>query len=63
MPNNPGRIDGDYSIGDKEEVAYIEPPSGFGSVKSANARLNQKYLIGVGVILVIVVLILWILLK
>ena len=51
MPNNPGRIDGDYSTGDREEVSYIDPPQGFGAVKE-NRSQGPVY---VAVIVIIIV--------
>ncbi len=58
MPNNPGRIDGDYSIGEKEEVKYIDPGD-FGAVREADGisiiRI-MKYLLPIGIAIVIIAL-------
>ncbi len=60
MPNNPGRIDGDYSIGEKEEVRYVQPPSGFGAVKKKEG-IGRKYIFAAAI--VITALILFIILR
>ncbi|MHB1830245.1 MAG: hypothetical protein ACYCO0_02535 [Candidatus Micrarchaeaceae archaeon] len=55
MPNNPGRIAGDYSIGEKEEVKYMDPGS-FGAVREANRGSTiriMKYLLPIGIAIVI----------
>ena len=41
MPNNPGRIGGDYSIGEKEEVHYVDPGN-FGAARVENPARNLK---------------------
>jgi len=42
MPNNPGRINGDYSIGEKEEVKYIDPGN-FGAVRKTRTPGYREY--------------------
>lgn len=56
MPNNPGRIDGDYSIGEKEEIKYAAPPQGFGTVKKSSPASYRQYAIAAVVIIVILAL-------
>lgn len=51
MPNNPGRIDGDYSIGEREEVRYIDPGN-FGSVRHQRTSRIKLYLFIAGVAIV-----------
>lgn len=58
MPNNPGRIEGDYSIGEKEEVKYVDPPKGFGVVKGSSS-MNWKYIAAAIVIVIIALLIIF----
>lgn len=54
MPNSPGRIDGDYSIGEHEEVQYAQPPSGYGQPMK-KSTIDLRYLIAAIVILLILI--------
>ena len=42
MPNNPGRVAGDYSIGEKEEVKYIDPGN-FGAIREQRHMGRKVY--------------------
>ncbi len=59
MPNNPGRIDGDYSTGDKESVKFVDPGN-FGRIQAKKRYSNSRvfYLI----IIIIALLIAFVLL-
>lgn len=58
MPNNPGRIDGDYSIGEKEEVKYVDPGN-FGAMRSeSHPGKIRLYAVVLGVLVVILITIL-----
>ncbi len=57
MPNNPGRIDGDYSIGEIEEVKYVDPGK-FGEVRTGKTQNMLKFGLPVAVIVVIALLVL-----
>jgi hypothetical protein len=49
MPNNPGRIDGDYSIGEKEEIKYIDPGN-FGAMrKESKVSMAKIYILVIGI--------------
>lgn len=54
MPNNPGRIDGDYSIGEAEEVKFVDPGN-FGTVKDSVQTRRRTYAIMAGLALVCIV--------
>ena len=51
MPNNPGRIEGDYSIGEPEQVKYADPGS-FGAVRVRSSRTG-KYALVIAVVLIV----------
>ena len=53
MPNNPGRIYGDYSIGEKEEVKYVDPGK-FGEARPD--RTANRFRSGLLVVVAVVVL-------
>ena len=55
MPNNPGRINGDYSIGEKEEVKFVDPGS-FGAVRKTQARNYKAYAIACAVAAIVIIL-------
>ncbi len=50
MPNNPGRIEGDYSIGEKEQIKYADPGS-FGAVRQRQSK-TKLYLFIAGVAII-----------
>lgn len=56
MPNNPGRIEGDYSIGDKEEIRYADPPAGFGAAKRSSFTAYRKYVLVVAAVIIVLAL-------
>ena len=56
MPNNPGRIAGDYSIGEKEEIKYIDPGS-FGAIKSRSTIPVRLYILALGFIVLVALII------
>jgi len=55
MPNNPGRIDGDYSIGEREEVRYVDPGN-FGAVRHETSRGYIRYAIAAAVALAVIII-------
>ena len=60
MPNNPGRIDGDYSIGEAEEVKFVDPGN-FGTVKDSAPTRHRTYAIiaGLALLCIVTIVILW----
>ncbi len=54
MPNNPGRIDGDYTVGEREEVRYADPPEGFGVVKKSKG-IDRRYMVVIGVVVILLI--------
>lgn len=56
MPNNPGRIDGDYSIGEPEKVTYVNPGN-FGAVRSTKASRAKYYAAAAAAVVVLAALV------
>ena len=57
MPNNPGRIEGDYVVGEKEEVKYVDPGD-FGAIKGGGNISDKRYTIFVWIAVIVMALVL-----
>ncbi len=55
MPNNPGRIEGDYSTGGRDKIIYADPPPGFGAMRKMLSRRN-RYVITIAIALAMLLL-------
>lgn len=54
MPNNPGRIAGDYSAEEKEEIRFVDPGSFGAQRKKGISRPLKIYLIFAAIVIIII---------